>query len=96
MSQITITPDEMRSNASQCRSYGEEVLQVVNKSQTLVDGLQSQWRGAASQAFANQFASLRPYLEQCHQLLDDYARQMDAVAAAAEDFDQQVASQFQG
>ena len=58
--QIRMTPEQMRSRASEVRNQGETMQEVVNRVQNIINELQTEWEGQASRAFAEQFERLRP------------------------------------
>ena len=94
MSQIRITPEEMRGCATQCRAYGDTCQELIQNTQTLVDNLQQQWEGMASRAYADQFASLRPSFDRMRELYDELSQQLDGTANAMESLDQEIAGKF--
>ena len=94
MSQIRITPQELRGCANQCRAYGDEQQDLIQKTQTLIDNLQTQWEGQASRAYAEQFASLRPAYDRIRELYVELSQQMDGAATTMESVDAEIASKF--
>ena len=48
--QIRITPDQMRERANQYRAEADTVNGVINKMDSLLQQLQGEWEGAASEA----------------------------------------------
>ena len=92
--QIRISPEQMRSRASEVRVEGENFQQVIDKMQNLINVLQDEWEGQASQQFASQFESLKPSFNDMKQLIDDIGSQLDGTANAIEQLDQDIASKF--
>ena len=92
--QIRITPAELRQCATQCRSYGQEQQELINKTQTLIDNLRGQWEGKASASFAEQFARLRPSYDQIRECYEYLSKQMDDSAMIMENADQDIARQL--
>jgi WXG100 family type VII secretion target len=62
--------------------------------QGIINELQTEWEGAASQSFAQQFDALRPAFNSMKELLDDIATQLGQTADAVEQLDQEIASKF--
>jgi len=94
MSQIRITPEELRGCASNCRNYGNECQELIQKTQTLIDNLQNQWEGQASRSYADQFAGLRPSFDRMRELYEELSQQLDGTANAMEQLDQDIAAKF--
>jgi len=94
MSQIRITPEQMRARAGEVRGQGEIFQDVINRMQNLINELQGEWEGEASRRFADQFAGLRPSFDQMKQLIDDLGMQLDGTANAVEQLDMDIASKF--
>ena len=92
--QIRITPEQMRGRASEFRNEGQNFEQCILKMQSLIDVLQDEWEGAASQSFASQFSSLKPSFEKVRNLIDEIGGQLDATASAVENLDNEIASKF--
>ncbi|MFA5658876.1 MAG: WXG100 family type VII secretion target [Oscillospiraceae bacterium] len=92
--QIRISPEQMRSRAGEVRVEGENFQQVIDKMQNLINVLQDEWEGQASQQFASQFDALRPSFLEMKQLIDDIGAQLDGTANAIEQLDQNIAQKF--
>ncbi len=92
--QIRITPEQMRGRASEFRNEGQKFEECIAKMQSLIDVLQDEWEGAASQGFANQFSTLKPSFNDMRNLVDDIAGQLDSTATAVENLDQEIAGKF--
>ena len=92
--QIRITPDQMRTRASEFRTEGQNFEDVITKMQNLINTLQEEWEGEASRKFADQFEALKPSFIEVRNLIDDIGGQSDATAEALESLDQEIASKF--
>ena len=92
--QIRITPEQMRIRAGEFRTEGINFENVITKMQGLINSLQEEWEGQASQQFAGQFETLKPSFNQMRQLIDDIGGQLDGTATAIENLDQDIASKF--
>ena len=60
----------------------------------LINILQGEWEGTASESFVAQFESLQPSFNQMDQLILDIAKQCDDVADATQALDEEIASKF--
>jgi len=94
MSQIRMTPETMRTRAGEVRQQGETFQDVINRMGNIINELQSEWEGQASQAFAEQFNRLKPAFNDMRQLIYDIGTQLDGTANAVEQLDQDIASKF--
>jgi WXG100 family type VII secretion target len=86
--------DTMRGRAGEYRTEAENVQNVIDKMDRLLDTLLTEWEGAASEAYANKFAELRPSFVKGKELIDDIAMALDKTAEAVESTDTQIANQF--
>ncbi|MCI5874970.1 MAG: WXG100 family type VII secretion target [Roseburia sp.] len=94
--QIRITPDAMRGRASEYRTEAANVEAVITKMDSLLEALLGEWEGAASEAYNDKFAELRPSFVKAKELIDDIATALDQTAAAVEETDSNIAGQFRG
>ena len=95
-SQIRITPDQMRSRATEYRGQADIVGEVISKMDTLLTALQGEWEGAASDAYAARFAELRPGFVEAQNLIMEIATALDSTAQIIEETDSNIAGQFRG
>ncbi len=92
--QISMTPDQMRMRASEFKQEGDNFQECITKMRSLIDALQEEWKGQASQSFATQFTELEPHFNNVRELIDDIGRQLESTAAAVENLDQEIASRI--
>jgi len=92
--QIRITPDQMRTRATEFRTEGQNFEDVITKMQNLINTLQEEWEGEASRKFAEQFDALRPSFVEVRNLIDHIGGQFDGTADALENLDREIASKF--
>ena len=71
--QIRMTPDTMRTRAGEYRTESENVQGVIEKMDSLLETLLTEWEGSASEAYANKFNELRPSFVAAKELIDDIA-----------------------
>ena len=92
--QIRMTPDMMRERANQYRAEADNVNGVINKMDTLLAQLQSEWEGAASESYAARYQELKPGFMKAEELIREIAAALDSTAKIVEETDQSIASQF--
>ena len=92
--QIRITPDQMRERANQYRVEADTVNGVIKKMDSLLDQLQGEWEGSASESYAVRYKDLRPGFMQAEELIREIAAALDSTAKIVEETDASIANQF--
>lgn len=92
--QIRITPDQMRERANQYRAEADTVNGVISKMDTLLQQLQSEWEGAASESYAARYSDLKPGFIKAENLIREIATALDSTARIVEETDTSIANQF--
>ena len=98
MSQIKITPEELREAATFIDSKRDELCGVVAEIKSKIDEVTSNWEGAAQASFIESFESdMYPLLkENMPEVLEGVSTQMNSAADALEEADESVANAFRG
>ena len=92
--QIRMTPEQMNSRASEVRGQRDAFEEVINRMQAIINELLTEWEGAASASYSQQFEELKPSFNNMKQLLDDMGTQLDKTAEAVKALDEEIASKF--
>lgn len=92
--QIRMTPDAMRERANQYRQEAETVNGVISKMDSLLQQLQSEWEGSASESYGARYAELKPGFMKAEELIREIATALDSSARIVEETDQSIANQF--
>jgi len=92
--QIRITPDQMRERANQYRVEADTVSGVISKMDNLLQQLQSEWEGAASESYSARYQELKPGFMKAEELIREIATALDSTARIVEETDSEIASQF--
>lgn len=92
--QIRMTPDMMRDRADQYRTEGENLQGVIDKMDSLLDQLLTEWEGAAAEAYNEKFEELRPGFVKAKELIDEIAQSLDKTANTIEETDANIASAY--
>ncbi|MCI5735035.1 MAG: WXG100 family type VII secretion target [Eubacterium sp.] len=92
--QIRITPDQMRQRANQYRTEADTVNGVIKKMDSLLQQLQSEWEGSASESYATRYAELKPGFQKAEELIREIAQSLDSTARIVEETDSDIANQF--
>ena len=94
--QIRIAPGAMRERANQYRVEADTVNGVINKMDSLLQQLQSEWEGAASESYAARYQELKPGFMKAEELIREIAAALDSTAKIVEETDINIANQFRG
>ena len=92
--QIRMTPDTMRTRAGDYGKEAEVLNGVIKKMDTLLQQLQSEWEGSASESYAQKYAELKPGFLKAEQLIRDIQTALNKTAEIVEKTDSDIASQF--
>lgn len=95
-SQIRISPDQMRERASQYRAEADTVNGVITKLDSLLQQLQGEWEGSASESYAARYLELKPGFLKAEALIREIASALDSTARIVEETDSNIANQFRG
>ena len=87
MALIQVTPELLRGKAGNLRSLKSQHDDTMRQIKTLVDGLVEQWKGDAQTAFVQKFNSMQPTFNQFSEMLENFAKLMDASANDLEQAD---------
>ena len=93
--QIRMTPEDMRARAGEVDGQHRAFTDVIGRMDGILNQLEAEWDGAASQKFRQQFDDLRrTSFENMKQLLEDLGTQLRQTAQAVEDLDNEIASRL--
>ena len=92
--QIRITPDQMRERANQYRAEAETVNGVIGQMDSLLQALQGEWEGSASESYATRYQELKPGFVKAEELIREIAAALDSTARIVEETDSSIAAQF--
>lgn len=92
--QIRISPDQMRERANQYRNEAYTVNGVINKMDSLLQQLQSEWEGKSSESYATRYQELKPGFMKAEELINEIAAALDSAAKIIEEADINIANQL--
>ena len=92
--QIRMTPDMMRSRASEYATQSEMMGEVISRMDSLLSQLQSEWEGAASRSYAEKYEELKPGFVKAQELIMEISEALNKTAQTVEETDQAIAAQF--
>ena len=80
MSQLRVTPEQLRGRAAEYRTQGEQVESVIAKLDSLISALESEWEGNSAARYISQYSDLRPSFVSMQQLITELASSLDKEA----------------
>lgn len=92
MAVIQVTPETLRSKATDVRNYRSEHEDTMQKLKNLIYALNEIWKGEAQNAFLEKYESMQPTFTNFSELLEGYAKLMDTAANELEATDQSLKS----
>ena len=97
MSQIRITPQELRESATFLGQKEEAIGTEVQALKQRINDTTANWEGAAQNSFVQSFENLLPMLEQqLPEVIEGIMKMLNGAADTLEEADQQISSAFNG
>ena len=84
----------MGQRANEYRNEAETVNGVIGKMDRLLQQLQSEWEGAASESYAARYQELKPGFMKAEELIREIAQALDSTAKIVEETDTNIANQY--
>ena len=84
----------MESRACQYENEANNVEEVILNMDRLLEALQEEWKGKASEAYAARYGELRPSFERMRDLIGEIAEALRTTSRSMEEEDNRIASQF--
>lgn len=95
MSQIRITPQELRDGSDQIKALSEAIADNLTTLKSIVDGVANNWEGAAQSSYVASFEDIYKQFEETFPpTVTGLAEQMTAVADTIEQTDAEIAKAF--
>ena len=85
MALIQVTPDMLRSKATELMKLKEQHDETMNRIRSLVNGINDQWKGEAQQAYVERFNGMESTFRQFSETLKNFS---DLMTASANDLEQ--------
>ncbi|GAX48313.1 WXG100 family type VII secretion target [Pseudolactococcus reticulitermitis] len=94
MAKISLTPEQLKSQAKIYTTAKNEIESAIQKVERTNKEIESQWQGAAFQAYLQQYQQLKKNVVQFENLLVDINKQLDKYAQTIEQRDAEDAKSF--
>jgi len=94
MAAISLTPDQLRSQARVYIDARSMVEEAKAKAIAANNEMAEQWKGQAFQAYLSQFDELSTHIQKFNDLLSDIYEQLNKYATTVEERDRQDAGAF--
>lgn len=92
--QIRMSPETMRTRATQTDKQAQTVQEVISTMDKLLATLKGEWEGDAVKDYEDRYNKIKPAFKNAKELLDEIANNLRATAKIVEDTDKSIASQF--
>lgn len=97
MSQIRITPQELRDGSDAIIRLATDISDNLTTLKSIVDGVANNWEGAAQSGYVANFEELHAqFVQSFPPAVNGLAEQMKAVADTIEQTDSEIAQAFSG
>jgi WXG100 family type VII secretion target len=94
MAVISVTPEELKTQAQVYLRAKEEIDQAVQKVNSMNSTIAEEWKGAAFEAYLVQYEQLYKNVQQFEELLRSINEQLNKYADTVQDRDTQDAQSF--
>lgn len=94
MAVISVTPEELKTQAQVYISAKEEIEAAVQKVNSMNSTIADEWKGAAFEAYLEQYQQLYTSVQQFEQLLESINQQLNKYADTVQERDAQDAQSF--
>lgn len=92
--QIRMTPETMRTRATQTDKQAQTVQEVISTMDKLLNTLKTEWEGDAMKGYEDRYNKIKPSFKNAKELLDEIAHNLRETAKIVEETDKNIASQF--
>lgn len=94
MSQIKLTPDDLRTSSKKYTEGSQEISQILKNLSDEQELIRENWKGSAFTSFDNQFIELQPKITEFAELLQQINVQLNSVADIVQETDEKIAAQI--
>jgi WXG100 family type VII secretion target len=94
MAQISVTPEELKSQSQVYLQAKEEIEQSIQKVNTMNDTIHDEWQGQAFEAYLEQYNQLYQNVLQFENLLESINQQLNKYADTVAERDADDAKSF--
>lgn len=94
MATISVTPEQLKSQAQVYLAAKDEIEAALQKVNNMNSTIADEWKGAAFQAYLNQYDQLYRNVQQFEQLLESINQQLNSYADTVAERDAQDAQSF--
>ena len=91
MARIKISPDQVRSVASQFKNKSQESASMAQTLTSAVKGLEAEWEGMSAQRFYGDFTQWQQSMNKYVELLNSIGNELERIATTIEQTDAQLA-----
>lgn len=92
--QIRATPELLKTRSTECGTQAEAIGTVIEQVSRIMENLQGEWEGAASNAYNEQWLETLPHITRVKENLETASHQLREIADATDDLDKRMAGQL--
>lgn len=90
MAEFKVTPQVLRSTASNIKSINGNIQGVMRDIETEMKNMKRRWESEAANAFISKFSGLKDNFEAYYKVIDSYTNFLESTAKAYEDADDAI------
>ncbi len=80
MARIVITPERVREVANQFRQSGQQSQEIINRLESTLNSLYSDWEGMSEQRFMDYYNDSKSIMQKFVELMEKIAQELTAIA----------------
>ena len=77
---LKVTPQDLKSTASQFSQSGNSVQTLTNQMLEMVKGLGTNWQGQAASGYINKFTKLSDDIQKMNRMIQEHVKDLEAMA----------------
>lgn len=92
--QIRITPDTMRTRATQADRQAQAVSDVISAMDNLLNTLKGEWEGEAVLGYEARYIKIKPAFKNAKELIEEISHNLRTTARILEQTDQEIKNKY--
>ena len=80
MARIVISPERVREVSNQFRTSGQQSQEIINKLDSTLNSLYSEWEGMSEQRFMNDYNSSKVIMQKFTELMERISEELNTIA----------------
>ena len=80
MARIVIAPERVRDVSNQFRQSGQQAQEIINRLESTLNTLYSEWEGMSEQRFMNDYNASKSIMQKFTELMEKVAQELNGIA----------------